>query len=112
MNDNEKEYLVNEINKEIDNAIKENESLRAAYLQLTIKEEELLAEKKKLEKEEARILANLRISNSLLVELSSTFNQFERTREINAAETLNKILNLIAISKIISERKINMTKDD
>ncbi|MEM3846238.1 MAG: hypothetical protein QXU98_11145 [Candidatus Parvarchaeota archaeon] len=107
MNDDKmKEQLINEINKEIDNAIKENESLRATYLQLTIKEEELLAEKKKLEKEEAQILKDLRISNSLLVELVAIFNRFERTHEINGAATLKKILDLVALAKLMREKHV------
>ncbi|MEM3414807.1 MAG: hypothetical protein QXG73_02075 [Candidatus Micrarchaeaceae archaeon] len=107
MNDDEmKERLV----AEIDNAIKENELLRATYLQLTVKEERLLTEKQKLEKEEAQILKDLRISNSLLVELAAIFNQFERTHEVNAAETLDRILNLVALAKLMREKHVEQSK--
>ncbi|MEM4097314.1 MAG: hypothetical protein QXS81_01325 [Candidatus Micrarchaeaceae archaeon] len=116
MNDNEKEYLVNEINKEIDNAIKRNEFLRATYMQLMKKEEEILAERQKLEVEATKVLADLRMSNALLLELCSVFNEFEHNNEIDITKAFNKILNLVALSKTISERKINMlgqnTKDD
>ncbi|MEM4097888.1 MAG: hypothetical protein QXS81_04295 [Candidatus Micrarchaeaceae archaeon] len=88
---------------EIDNIMRKNELLQTTYMQLITKEHELLDEKQKLEEKEAKTLADLQKSNSILIGLYSVFYQFTHAadNEINVTETFNKLLNLIALNMAI-----------